>query len=410
MYFDLFRLGGIEGKRSFAYFRGSGCRKLFSRLVNECCNHAELTRANLCKQLAVHFGSEKSTIQKYVYSKHYFPIYLTSELFSRLPTDRQVYYKEKFNEEVEEVKVGSSKRWVLFPKVLTSEFAWLCGAIAADGCISKENNGKERIIIVDQNKDTLMKASNMFKEMFGFGGMMYSKFGRYYTLVIDCKIVSKFFTTFLGFNYGYKTDVIREPEIIKKSNFRVHFAAGVMSFDGSVELDGSVSLGSKSKKLVDDVHQILNENRFPVKFSRIGNDIFYLRTHSLLNDSVAAKWVALLGPDTEKGKRLIGLTKGFSGTASSEKEALERLLWFVKHTQREESPLVMLFNILRKEGSVEKQNLQARLGVAHATLYKYLYLLKKANIVSCNGGSFGRGHRNFYNFNSNLNEWRIPTF
>ncbi len=409
MDFDLFGLDDIEGKRSIVYFRGLGCRDLFSNLVSECCEHAGLTRVLLCNQLTGHFGSERSTIQKFVYSKHYFPIYLISKLCSMLSDDRQTYYNEKFNGAVEVVKVGTSKRWIAFPKRLTSELAWLCGVIAADGCIPKEENGRERIVIVDQNRNAILKANGMFEKVFGFEGSIYHKFGRYYILVIDCKTISKFFTTFLGFNYGYKTDIICEPEIIKKSEFRLDFAAGVMSFDGSVELDGSVSLGCTSKRLVEDVYQILNDNHFLVHFSRDDADTFYMRTRCLLNDSDAEKWIGLLGLDTEKGQRLNSLVNGFSGVVSSEKEALDRLLRFSKYTRRRESPLIRVFSILKTEGSVEKQDLQARVGVTHATLYKYLYLLRKANIVSCKEGAFGRGYRNFYKFNNNLSEWRVPT-
>ena len=410
MDFDLFRLDFHETMKRGFYFTGEKVRECFDELIDEVCTIKEIDKTYLVKKLTNRFGCDISTIQKFIYSKRYVPVYLTKELILELAKEKQSYFCDKFNKEATQIKFSTSQRWLSFPKQITAGLAWVCGAVAADGWISKEpNSGCEKMGIIDQNKKTVLKAKKIFEEVFNCK----VRFSRHnledcWILVIDSISVTRFFTTFLGFHYGVKAHDICEPSIVKNSKFRVDFASGVMSFDGSVELDGKISLGVKSKQLVIDVQDILLVEGLQTKVSRNKQGLYMLKSGSLLNTLDIKKWIKFFDVKTEKGYRLYYLTHDFTRVIKSESEALDSLVWFSRYPKTRICPIYKIFEILKAKKSVKKQDLQKLTEIGHATLYKYTWLLRKANIVHCDDGYFGRGHFNFYDFNPNISEWRLP--
>jgi len=412
MEFDLFKLNQFDSLRSIVYFKGKFCRTIFNELVQEVCLVAKVNRKSLSKQLSVRHSSDVSTIEKFIFSKDYFPIYLVLDLISFLPQGRRKYHNSNFNKAVEHFKFGHSKNWSKFPKSISKELVWLCGAVAADGWISKEEDGKERLGIIDFHKNALLKAKLFFEFCFGFNGnVVRDKLKNCWMLIVDSKAITRFFTTYLGFHYGLKVYDIREPEIVKVSDFRLDYASGVLTFDGSVEMDGVVSLGCASESLVKDVQSILSEAGLKTKFKKremSKQTLFFVKSEGLLKHKDVTKWISLFGLDVEKGQRLDSLANGFKETPVSEEDALVRLEKFVNYTRRQKCPVYKIFFALKKEGSVKKQNLLKLTNLPHVTFYKYALLLRKANIISCQKGTFGRGVENVYAFNYKIEDWRVP--
>jgi len=169
-----------------------------------------------------------------------------------------------------------------------------------------------------------------------------------------------------------------------------------------------VSLGSKSKTLVKDVYGILNQNELPVKYSKHSNGTYFATSASLLNAENISEWIKLFDEKLEKGYRLKCLAFGFKETVKTENDALVRIRKFIKYPRRRECPFEKIFQLIKNDKKILKEDLLIKSGVAHATLYSYTWLLRQANIVTCDTGYFGRGYKNEYIFNPNVSEWRLP--
>lgn len=413
MDFDLFKFGKFEGLEQAVYFKGAKCKEIFEELVTDVCKEKSCSRWQLCKELSDFYESDLTTMQKFVYSKDYFPVYLVSKLISFLEKRMQGKYFSEFNGSVGYFKVGVSHGWLKFPRVVSAELAWLCGAVAADGWISKETNSpSERLGIIDFHKKILLKASAYFDKCFGFEPDVKRHLSENcWEIKFRSKPITKFFTTYLGFHYGIKVYDVCEPKVIKESKFRLDYASGVLSFDGSVEIDGVVSLGCASENLIRDVYSILTEEGLKVRFEKremTSQTLFFVKSEGLLQHKDAQKWISIFGLDIEKGQRLDSLVNGFKEKCVSEEDALLRLKKFVNYSRKKECPIYKLFFTLKKEGSIKRQDLLQKTNLPHTTFYKYVWVLRKANMVSCYTGQFWRGFENTYKFNYNVTEWRVP--
>ncbi|MEK6958601.1 MAG: hypothetical protein AABW59_01005 [archaeon] len=413
MDFDLFKLGKFESINQSAYLKGKNCRAIFNELVADVCKAKSCSKWSLSKELSIFYNSERSTMPKFLSGKDYFPVYLVSKLIEFLNEESKQKYVRLFNESVQYFKVGTSHGWLKFPREMSAELAWLCGAVAADGWITREKSGGERIGIVDFHRKALIKASNYFEKCFGFKPAV-KKHGtkNCWQIVFRSKPIILFFTTYLGFHHGVKVYDTCEPLVVKESDFRLDFASGVLSFDGSVALDGVVSLGVVSENLAKDIFEILIEAKLKVvlkKEVKKKQTVFFVKSEGLLQHKDSKKWISVFGADIEKGQRLDALVNGFIEVPASEEDALLRLKKFINYPRRKECPVYDLFYVLKKGGSIKRQQLLNETKLPHVTFYKYVWLLRKANIVSCHTGYFGRGIENTYTFNYNIKEWRVPS-
>jgi len=412
MNFDLFKLGEFENINQSTYLKGENCRAIFNELVTDVCKVKSCSKWELSKELSIFYGSERSTMPKFLSCKDYFPVYLVSKLIQFLGEETKQKYVNQFNESVQYFKVGTSHGWLKFPQNMSVELAWLCGAVAADGWITKEKSGAEKMGIMDFHKKALVKVSLFFDKCFGFKPKVKRHIHQNcWQIVFRSKPITQFFTTYLGFHYGIKVYDIREPEAVKKSNFRLDYASGVLSFDGSVALDGKVSLGVASEELAKDVCNILTEAKLKVRLVKKENTqqtIFFVNSEGLLHHKDSTKWISIFGIDTEKGQRLDSLVNGFKEEVVSEEDVLERLKKFMNYRWKKECPLNKIFFVLKKKGSLKRQDLLKITNLPHVTFYKYAWILRQANIVSCYTGQFWRGFENTYTFNYDVSSWRGP--
>ncbi|MFH1222687.1 MAG: hypothetical protein V1492_06420 [Candidatus Micrarchaeota archaeon] len=394
--------------KSCFYVRGERLRQILDELISDICKKRKMKKHDLCKELTSELGCDETTIEKFIYNKNYFPVYLIRILLRKISKRRVYPYSVKIQKNVDLFKSGSRGKWAKFPKRLDREIAWLCGAIAADGCISREKGGKERITIVDQNISALEIARKNFEKIFYVNTpIKRSKTLDCSLLIVDCKAISKFFTTFLGFNYGRKIETVCEPDIIKKSHYRLDFARGVMTFDGSVELDCTASLGVKSLRLIQDLYDILRENGFEFNYSRTNPNLFYIRSPHLSRHKDSKKWISLFGLNTTKGNRLDFLINGAGKKVDSEEEALRALEIFVRKKPTSSVSITDVFNFAKENQRFTKHQLMEKFKIAHATFWKYVLVLRKANILYCEG-KIGGGKPYYYSFNPRLERWNVP--
>lgn len=93
-------------------------------------------------------------------------------------------------------------------------------------------------------------------------GIEAEKMDNHYKIYISNKIIFRYFKNILGFKSGRKTDTVSVPGIFFKADEDIKKALikGILMFDGSVaRKNGYVELYSKSRALIEDVSQILEE-------------------------------------------------------------------------------------------------------------------------------------------------------
>ncbi len=392
---------------SCIYVKGQNLRPLVDEMIENICARNRFDEYDLCHEISAQLGTEKSTMLKYFSARRRFPIYLLNILLARLSLRKQEIYRPMIERSIQFFKFGTSETWVKFPKRLNRELAWLVGAVAADGWITKESGGKERLGIVDQNKSALAVAGQNFELVFGYKPRLARhKTQDCYLLIVDCKAIVRFFTTFLGFGYGPKARAISEPPIIKKSHYRLDFAKGVMSFDGSVELDGTVSIGVRSEKLIRDLYDIFKENDLAFKYSA-HSGLFFLSSPYLSNCPTGEKWIRIFGLNTTKGNRLNFLINGANRRVTSEAEAIRVLDWFVRKKHNSKLSMKDVLDFAKAKKKFTKYQMMNEFKVAHATFWKYVLVLRRANILASEN-KFGRGISNHYLFNPKIEDWRVP--
>lgn len=230
-----------------------------------------------------------------------------------------------------------------------------------------------------------------------------------YFLQIDNKIATKFFNKFFGIPFGKKSAIVREPQIIKNSPYRLDFAEGALLFDGSVELDYLVSFGTTSKRLAEDLFEILSENGFEIELRYIkSNGLYRLRTKRLAKEE-ADRWITFFGKDTEKGSKLHQMTYGFRNRVGSIGYFMFTISNFCNFANSSKISIKDVFNFIKENKCVTKATLKDALEIGTSTLYKYLWILEQTNAIKAEKFHGGLNRENKYTYNPNIKEWHAPS-
>lgn len=363
------------------YFKGQNLKKIFNRLIEEIVKVEDTNRKKLSTEIAAFFKKDKTTIEKFIYYKDYYPPYLLHYLLCKLPNEMRLFFTTQINGSIEYGKTSTAENWTKFPKEFNKELSWLSGAIAADGWISKDKGGKERLGVVDHFEDSIRLVSEKINLVFGFNSRVAKlKKEDAWQVIVDNKFISRFFTRFLGFNYGKKTYTICESKVVKDSNFRLDYASGVLTFDGSVELDGIVSIWMRSPKMLEDIHEILNANGLTINFVRQKRGKM-LKSRNIMRLSSPEKWIALFS-GTSKAKRLNALRYGHNITNQSEKEKLFLLKNFIGKSNSSKYSMDEIYKSIRKHKSISRKELVKKFEFGHATIYGYTKLMRDFKLIN----------------------------
>ncbi len=394
-----------KSKFSAFYVKGQNVKTIFQDLTKELLKEKKLLRNEFAATIAEELKKDVSTIEKFIYSKDYFPTHLIIYLIQKLQKDKQDHYYDSFNAEITHFKSGKSGGWAAFPKELNQNISWICGAIAADGWISVEKDGKHRMGIIDQYKGSIELAQAKFQAAFDFKPHVYKcKKVNAWMLVCDNKAIVRFFIEHVKCKSGYKTDSVSEPEIIKQSPHRLDFARGVLIFDGSAELSGAISLGMLSHELVKDIHNILTTHGFDIAITKRENNSF-LKSKSIYRLQNPDNWIDLF-ENTTKSNRLKSLFYGFKESAIQEAKKVKVLNEFVGKSNSRKYNFLDLFNYLKENGCVSRKNVVKHFGYAHATIYCYWKILTMANVITTKK----QGREQFYTYNDKSETWKMPIY
>ena len=165
----------------------------------------------------------------------------------------------------------ASKAKVKVPK-LDSALAYFLGVIFGDGHIaySKRKKGYLRFRVAIQKKRT--KYSEFFlppliNAIFGITPRIYftKRKSELITILINSKIVSRFFTNLFHFSSGKKSDIV--IDFIKKlpQELQLFFVAGLFDTDGGVS-GSSFAFCNSSKKTALFVRSFLSKIKIETKF------------------------------------------------------------------------------------------------------------------------------------------------
>lgn len=236
------------------------------------------------------------------------------------------------------------------------------------------------------------------------------------------KIIFRYLNLFLGFPIGKKATIVDEPKIIKYSVFKYRraFAKGVMTFDGSVTTFGSITLGLKSKFLVNSLHNIFKSDKIQITYSfNNKSKMWFLRTSARLSKHQLNKWLNYFIEPTEKYKKVYQLASGFQIKPKNLNEAISV---FDNKFPKDNKSKINIADVLKviiynkklfiweiKDKLIKEKNL---VSLSYTPIKMYLHVLEKqANIISSEIKmiKFSRSTSNskLY-FLNDLSKWRIP--
>ncbi len=138
---------------------------------------------------------------------------------------------------------------VKLPKYLDNQLSYLLGVIMGDGHLANPNKSYDRLTsynselrITDGHKETFVKLSKIFEELFGYKPKIYSELSKtnkpFYRFVIRSKPIHRFLMNICQIPTGKKYDKTDIPKIIKDSPLEIQksFIVGFFDADGCLRL------------------------------------------------------------------------------------------------------------------------------------------------------------------------------
>jgi len=213
---------------------------------------------------------------KWYSKKNCIPLPILKSLINTMSLKNQEKRKWKIINATEFLVTGAPRsKPVKAVHFLTHELAKIAGAHAADGTLvmaeSGSNSHMYRWVVTDGNIYSLSSLQKWVKSSFGINiKIKKSPYDNSFLFIVDNKVITRYLNRFFGFKFGDKTKVATIPKIINKSSFKFkrNFALGVLTFDGSIDLDGNLRLNIKSNKLLSSVADIMQKDGLKITFPK----------------------------------------------------------------------------------------------------------------------------------------------
>jgi transcriptional regulator with XRE-family HTH domain len=275
-----------------------------------------------------------------------------------------------------------------------------------------------KITVTDEYKGSIKKFCEWVEEVFNLNVNSRRSINKneWYAVIVN-KIIARYFHIYFGFPYSKKSSIVEEPPLIKNSEFKFRkaFASGVMTFDGSVSLEGQIALTLKSKPLLDSVYEIITSEIPKLWFEKgeSNRGEFFFRSLKP-NTLIGRKLLEYFEADTEKWHRLNEIINGFQAVPFSLEEAIDVLSNFDKNSKINVANIVESLSELKAADIkclVKYLKNKLKLPKLSVTpVRKRLILLRRNNIVTITKTKNGRTIKYIYNFNPNIFEWKVPRF
>lgn len=325
MEFDLFKLHSPEDKtpKSWICVSGSGLKEKLNTIVDEIKVSSNVSKSHIFRILAKELGCPFSNVKRRIYCRNTFPLIIILNLLNlwknnlHKSEEEFISEKKKIQDTFAYFKCNSSPaKFVKAVKFLSPTLAKINGAHAADGWMTarKRKNGfvTYDYALREECKIAVLAFQKWASDEFEFTTKVNDRAQGCYSIEFVNKIFVRYLHIFFGFPYGKKSQIVKEPEVIKNADFvfRKAFALGVMTFDGAVCKNKCIELVTKSKCLRDSIFEILMLDGIknikavdhPDKFDRW---LFY-SSRSIKNPDFI-KWLSYFEKDTNKYNRILSV-------------------------------------------------------------------------------------------------------
>lgn len=253
----------------------------------------------------------------------------------------------------------------------------IIGAHVSDGYLQKYKKSYSWKVC-EGKKDIVCRLALWIKNAFGLKTRVWhSKRDNMWVCSTKNKIFCRFIEKIIGISPGKKSHIVKEPDIIKKSNLKIRYAflSGMLSFDGCVKTNGIVSLTSMSKNIIKSAEEIFKKNDIKTNvYNNKKKKSWIIETSLSRNIKNHQKLLTFFEQDTYKYNRL----KFF---ISSKTYSIEELVHIFPEEKKSKTSLKKVYNCAKKLKKFQINDLTAKTPVSKTTLYKYLYILNKSRIL-----------------------------
>ncbi len=364
------------------------------------------------------FNLSQSTSERFVFlMKGWYPLFLIKEIADLANTSYL-----RVQEGIDFLKINQPPLKIYEAvKELTEDLYKIVGAHAADGTLNR-NFFK----INDRYKSNLLSFKNWVKDVFGVEYHLKKISENEWCISFHSGVISAYLRKIFDFPSGTKQYTVSEPEMIKNAplNLRKSFVLGALTFEAGVSMKHQVELCVSSKAFRDSIAEILS--LLNVKFIKMEQQSggYWRLWSNKLSKEEAKKWMELFEPETEKWFKLRDYTYGYQGKVYSFEKAVEILN---KTYPYKSSSKICLKDVLFAIKELKKtyryelvsflcksKNLESYGGKWAHSLFPYLHILKRANIIYVDKEKFGKKKsfgsivREVYAYNPKIEEWRIP--
>jgi hypothetical protein len=372
MEFDLFNLYIPEedlGPRSNIYCRGKKLIEKINGLLDEMISNGDKIYC-ISKKIAKTLKLHPDTVLKMFRQRNKdISIAVILNLIEewKMTCNKQslnvLKVKKEIIHEIEWLISGTSSRTnIKAVKNLNINLAKIIGAHHADGHLCKELTKKGasyKIIIIDHYKSNLVAFRNWFASVFGINLKIRKANSDAWLISFRNKVIGRYFEKIFKFPTGNKTSH-NLPSLIKLSNNTIKkaYLLGFMSFDGSVELDKTISLGIMNQTLRDEICSLFSKNLNIKKRKNIEG--YYIRSFDTNNKQLRI-WKKYFEPKTDKWMKI----EFFLGRYSNRDIFLD---------QNKKEKFDAIINEL-KNCPTDKFELANKLNMGISTLHSYLQIL-----------------------------------
>lgn len=305
--------------RSWISFKGDSTKIIFNNLEKTVLTERGWCREKLSRKMGKLLNCSHSTIKQMFQGKHeFYPIIVILKLLEFTKYKRK--FLKSFKEDIKYLKVNSASSKPLKAVHRSNEnIAKILGAFMADGSLSarqaiasnkpqhlyeikqiltrlevKHSNIKHiasrkqysidvginqnslkvlnvlllpsalrtqsyyNIELTEEYKDNVEAFIKWIKQEFDINPTFFKKKKNAWRTTFSNKILARYLIVFFGVTPGPKTYSAFEPNVIKISSLKIRksFAMGVLMFDGCVSMNNKITLGLRSKKLINDIKEI----------------------------------------------------------------------------------------------------------------------------------------------------------
>ncbi len=352
-------------------------------------------KTELTKQINLLPGNYKEISDKLNISYITLWEYLNKKSSVSLSFFRTLFSVYKINLEpyFEYLESGSLKNKAKIIRSLDTNFAKIFGAIAADGHLRKrittfKSNKKAthyELILREEYFDNCLAFCKWFKNVFDIEIKPIKRKNHYEIYLSNKPIFLQL--KFFGVNIGKKSDIVRIPEIIKDSKLSIKksFLTGLFMFDGGVDYKNCyVSLVSKSRNLIFDVVEILNDlNLTPDYYSETPDGLGRYRIIFRKNAKIKY-FLSIFESKTEKWHRISEHFYGFCVDGHLNFNDFIKILDKMYPRKRRTSLTFSDFLILLRSMWLNKYDISSRLHIGKTAVNETLIKLYRWGFIEKN--------------------------